>query len=569
MAVASLVLLAACSTDDSYDEPQALISSEGTAVSFGSYLGRATTRGAAYLEPSEIALNGGIGVYAMYTQGKEYNPINELAETKYSDNFMENIQLGSSLTEEELQTTDADVASNWVYAPVRYWPNSVFDYLSFMAYAPYDENKKQLYDKDGNTTGDLSYIQHTVAEDPRNQIDLLYADPTGITNMQLYRDEDSKWKWANGNTFSESADDATPPKVELNFKHATSRIGFVVTSSALKSPLNFSEEDKAAALVAKSEDDGSGLYVEVWAYPVNSSTNITVNKVMFLGDNSSAESSSPTGAFTKTAYLNLSNVEQDTKPLWNGQNGKLAFTYDNTRERVRVVHGNYIENGTSYSWKEGSESGETGKYIWEPSEKESVEQLFNWGGNILESWEETEKWWINYLTFQAQELDPTDYGYKDLNEMVSDQWNKYYKDYIQEQWKEKTDKRKIVYGVLSPNDSEEGVWEDEAEIYPVGNNSDDYMFIIPQDFTDGSDNELWVYLDYTVNYVGNSGEAEHVNYKVYRQLKQKFEAGKAYIVVMDIGKKDESTTTSSFNSVNFTVQLDQWADEVNTDNIKY
>lgn len=60
-----------------------------------------------------------------------------------------------------------------------------------------------------------------------------------------------------------------------------------------------------------------------------------------------------------------------------------------------------------------------------------------------------------------------------------------------------------------------------------GNN---YLFVIPQDFS-GAD-ELYVYVEYTINYGGTTGS---VTNKVYKQIKKHFLQGNAYMLNLTLG----------------------------------
>lgn len=68
-----------------------------------------------------------------------------------------------------------------------------------------------------------------------------------------------------------------------------------------------------------------------------------------------------------------------------------------------------------------------------------------------------------------------------------------------------------------------------------GNN---YLFVIPQDFsqtkTEGGPNvdELYVYVEYTINYGGTTGS---VTNKVYKQIKKHFLQGNAYMLNLTLG----------------------------------
>lgn len=59
---------------------------------------------------------------------------------------------------------------------------------------------------------------------------------------------------------------------------------------------------------------------------------------------------------------------------------------------------------------------------------------------------------------------------------------------------------------------------------------DNYLFVIPQDFT-GAD-ELYVYVEYTIDYGGKTGSVKNT---VYKQIKKKFVQGTAYMLNLTIG----------------------------------
>ena len=65
------------------------------------------------------------------------------------------------------------------------------------------------------------------------------------------------------------------------------------------------------------------------------------------------------------------------------------------------------------------------------------------------------------------------------------------------------------------------------------NSDTEYLFVIPQNFSQKttSADELYVVVDYTITY----SDQTTMNTKVYKQLKQKFEQGKAYTINLTIG----------------------------------
>lgn len=114
-------LMAGCSKDEAKSD------FGQNAIEFGTYLGRdAQTRGAA-TDNSTIEANG-FGVTAFYTGKTAWTA----ASANNTPNFMYNQKIEHSET-------------GWSYSPVKYWPTTVGDKISFFAYAPYSEN--------GNTYG--------------------------------------------------------------------------------------------------------------------------------------------------------------------------------------------------------------------------------------------------------------------------------------------------------------------------------------------------------------------------------------------------------------------------------
>ena len=94
---------------------------------------------------------------------------------------------------------------------------------------------------------------------------------------------------------------------------------------------------------------------------------------------------------------------------------------------------------------------------------------------------------------------------------------------------ETSDKNKQNFDLVSSNQTlgKDGI--------KSGNN---YLFVIPQDFSQtktegGSDvDELYVYVEYTINYGGTTGS---VTNKVYKQIKKHFLQGNAYMLNLTLG----------------------------------
>lgn len=65
------------------------------------------------------------------------------------------------------------------------------------------------------------------------------------------------------------------------------------------------------------------------------------------------------------------------------------------------------------------------------------------------------------------------------------------------------------------------------------NQEDDYLFVIPQDFSSSATDKLYVIVEYTIQY---NDISEVFTNKVSKQITQKFEQGKAYMINLTIGR---------------------------------
>ena len=70
--------------------------------------------------------------------------------------------------------------------------------------------------------------------------------------------------------------------------------------------------------------------------------------------------------------------------------------------------------------------------------------------------------------------------------------------------------------------------------HPDNNRAEDkdYLFVIPQNFETGTD-ELYVIVEYTITYTND--ESHPITNKVYKQIKQEFKPGKAYMINLTLG----------------------------------
>lgn len=145
--------------------------------------------------------NTGFGVFA-YHHNTHY-------DSHLAPDFMYNQQVTSS-------------GANWAYNPVKYWPNTAGEMLSFFAYAPWvDVNEATGRVTDSSSdTGIMACSTHTATGDPlvsyvatpdlAKGVDLCWADATGLKDYG--RPDVSE-------------------KVKLSFKHATAKLNVQIDAA--------------------------------------------------------------------------------------------------------------------------------------------------------------------------------------------------------------------------------------------------------------------------------------------------------------------------------------------------
>lgn len=172
-AMAALTLVS-CSSDDldSFSDN----SSKNEAISFDGYLGRSAvavngTRG------SEVKIGNlqtdGFGVFGNYSKD---------AKTAYGENLFKNQKV-----------TYDNAKLKWTYSPLKFWPSD--GHIDFLAYAPYNYAET-------NTTLTGTSISFEVYNTVAKQKDLLWTNAT--------------------------SQDITKKKVNFQFHHALSRLGYTV-----------------------------------------------------------------------------------------------------------------------------------------------------------------------------------------------------------------------------------------------------------------------------------------------------------------------------------------------------
>lgn len=182
-AMAALTLVS-CSSDD-------LNSLSGTpskneAISFDSYLGRSAvsvngSRGSVLNKDALQKPTEGFGVFGNYSSTG--------TTTAYGENLFKNQKVTYSADE-----------TKWTYSPLKYW--STQGHIDFLAYAPYVENKELK---------ENSKLDFTVLSTITDQKDLL---------------------WANAANQTMQNNSGTDKKVNFQFGHALSRLGYTVKTSS-------------------------------------------------------------------------------------------------------------------------------------------------------------------------------------------------------------------------------------------------------------------------------------------------------------------------------------------------
>ena len=236
-AMAALTLVS-CSSDDldSFSDN----SSKNEAISFDGYLGRSAVAVNGTRGSEETVTNlqtDGFGVFGNYSKN---------ATTAYGNNLFEN----------QLVTYDKS-ATKWTYSPLKFWPSD--GHIDFLAYAPYDKSTTLT---DGSKINNFT-VSGTIAD----QKDLLWTNATS----QITADVTS-----------------TKEKVNFQFHHALSRLGYTVKLT--------------------------GDY--------SSDVTFTLKKITLAGSPTDAE----TGAFYTSGTIDLS-MPTGNANLWSDQTGKQKFDW--------------------------------------------------------------------------------------------------------------------------------------------------------------------------------------------------------------------------------------------------
>lgn len=258
------------SGDNSFADPNAVL--------FGTYMGKAPQSRGAVLDNASIKTEG-FGVYAYYTGQDDLTPGESNAAVP---NFMCNQQVTwDASAKYPGSDKESDPAGMWTYSPVKYWPSNVGEKLSFYAYAPYmaaavAEGQPGITSIPTKETAGDPKLSYTLPENPADQLDILYSgDMLNLIKQNVNQ------------------------KVQFNFSHAMTRIGF-----------------KRVIEVDKVNPDYDNSYDEEKnpPYALAEGTTVTIKKVSLTSTE-----------FYKSGSLNLQTGE------WEGLS-KEAQTYTLTED---------------------------------------------------------------------------------------------------------------------------------------------------------------------------------------------------------------------------------------------
>lgn len=174
---AAALMVTACQNDELTTEE---VQQKGDPITIGVDEG-GFTRAVGEVNTATKLAETGFGIFASYTGKLKYE------NTTVSPDYMYNQKV--------IGQSASGGGYNWVYNPVKYWPNSTSketgesnEYVSFFAYAPYEANPRE-----GSETGIIDMSQKYELGDPwlnfrlpdkpwgdgANQVDLMYGVKTG------------------------------------------------------------------------------------------------------------------------------------------------------------------------------------------------------------------------------------------------------------------------------------------------------------------------------------------------------------------------------------------------------
>lgn len=165
-ALAALLLLAGCSQNEIIEvSPDAAPPVGFKVFTDAQTRGLVTNGNASSANTTTGIQTTGFGVFAYYTGQSAWNNTGS-----FTPNFMYNQKVTYS--------------SGWTYTPVKYWPNTEGDKISFFAYAPHNSNSNTgiLFTTTTTTTTGAPKLNFTLQTTPQNMVDLVVTNATQTGN---------------------------------------------------------------------------------------------------------------------------------------------------------------------------------------------------------------------------------------------------------------------------------------------------------------------------------------------------------------------------------------------------
>ncbi|MBR5298111.1 MAG: fimbrillin family protein, partial [Parabacteroides sp.] len=273
------VLLSSCSQDEVIEALDM-----NHAIGFSTYVGK-QTKGTITDDSGTTGIQTtGFGVLASYTGQSDFS--NQIPNFMYNQRVFYN--------------------SGWTYSPLKYWPPTGGDQISFFAYAPYDDANNDkgivLSGNDKDTDG-APTITFTVNEDPTKMVDFV-AD---VQMNQRYFGDD-------GNGTDQDTDGVNESEVKFIFKHELTRVSFNA------------KVDERIALSANTS---------------SSPTRVVIKDVQLKGDNT-------TNVFYKSAtYTFASTNENDVRGTWSYTNATLQSSKYPLSSVLNKENNNYLKGSNN------------------------------------------------------------------------------------------------------------------------------------------------------------------------------------------------------------------------------
>ena len=206
LAAAAALLLASCGKNEVYVPAQ-----EDIPVGFSNYAPRAITKAdGSLVDTGALPAGSKIGVYGYST-----------ADANLASNFTTKPEfMTDALVDYGSNTSATATASD----PVRYWPKTNTNLLSFFAYYP--KSSTNISGKPTATTSGMGTLTFTQAGAVEDMEDFMISN---VANDQYY--------WATGDTENASGVKATNGVVPLVFNHMLTKVNFKFCTNANYSPV--------------------------------------------------------------------------------------------------------------------------------------------------------------------------------------------------------------------------------------------------------------------------------------------------------------------------------------------